>query len=692
MPDPQINPGLVTDCETLLDLRDALAGDVTLNWSNSVPLRNWHGVVIGDRPQRLVELQLGGSGLTGVIPPELSRLEALRVLNLSHNRLKGTIPSQLSNLENVHHLLLHVNKLSGNIPVEFGNLKNLRTLDLGQNQLSGILPQQLGSMSNLQALFIGANYFTGRVPSELVQLPKIRSIDISGNNLSGCVPDELRKISIGIGELRFCDDPDPVWSDRPVLKGGIDLGVTYIERLPRYQKYQLAYFRDGNCPYPFDEFKGPVLCPGQADLKRWPDPGEPIELTAFVWNFGNWPSGPFDYEWKLNDETLEAGSHEGLESGKYAEFTLMTEWPGEESNPTVTFAVDTQSKIDELVEDNNVVVDWIKGYTLGFYFSPVAYESLRLSNQVGRKIQSAEHWVHNNITRLNELLAEAGLEDRVRAELFYITDEPYLSQKHDLHFFLDGWWGIWDFNPGDPEHKGHFNLENYTDRPDIEHALLHELMHQLGVIDLYRMYVDAPTVLLPDANRPGQKAGCGTDYWPDEWICYRLPEGISDLMSTGPLIIGSHTAGGLRSNTGHRRGFYGEYLYDTPETTVLRIVDQAGKSLPNVSLRLFQYEYKPGEGHLVDAVPEFELTTDASGSVVLPNRGITGIVTETGHQLKPNPFGVIDVVGTNGTFLIEMEGACTNYEWLTITELNLAYWRGDTDEAVFTKKLRCPPP
>ena len=254
-----------------------------------------------------------------------------------------------------------------------------------------------------------------------------------------------------------------------------------------------------------------------------------------------------------------------------------------------------------------------------------------------------------------------------------------------------GWWGIWDYNPGDPDHKGHFNLQNYKKRPEIEHALLHELMHQLGVIDLYRLYVEAPDVLLPDANRPGKKAGCGTDYWTSEWECFRLPEGILDLMGAGPPHIGVHTAGALRANTGHRRGYYGEYLYDTPDNTVVRIVDQNGRELPNLALRFYQVEVQEGR-HVQDAVPEFELTTDDSGRAVLPNRGSTGIVTATGHQLRPNPFGVIDVVGTNGTLLIEMEGACINYEWLTIVELNLAYWDGQTDEVVFTKTLRCPPP
>ena len=108
-------------------------------------------------------------------------------------------------------------------------------------------------------------------------------------------------------------------------------------------------------------------------------------------------------------------------------------------------------------------------------------------------------------------------------------------------------------------------------------------------------------------------------------------------------------------------------------------------------MRFYQQDYRP-EGHVVDAVPEFVLTTDDSGTATLPNRGITGFITATGNQLRPNPFGEIDIRGSNGIFIIEMTGDCTNYEWLTIVELNLAYWDGRTGEAVFTKTLRCSPP
>lgn len=665
MPNPAANPSLVEDCVTLLELRDALAGDRTLNWREAIPMRAWQGITLGGNPQRVVSVRLVSIGLNGVVPSEFGKLSGLRTLKLDHNELSGVIPPEL------------------------GDLMVLEVLDLGANSLSGEIAGKLGELRNLRELWLANNMLTGKFPEELKSLENLAGMDLYGNALLGCIPEELGNVEGNFGGLQSCATILP---DRPVLKGGIDLGVTYIERLPRYQRYQLAYFRHGDCSYPYDEFKGAVVCPSQEGIKRWPDPGEPIELTAYVWNFGNWPSGTFEYEWKLNDETLEAGRHEGLESGKYSEFTLLTEWPGEESNPTVTFAVDSQNEIEELIENNNVVVDWIKGYTLGFYFSPEAYESLSLSTKVGRKFQSPEHWVHQNIARMNEMFAEYGLSDRVRAELFHIVEARTLHRTHELRWYMDGWWGIWHEDTYTGHRVDNFDLWRYTDRPDVEDALIHELMHQLGVVDLYNLHMDTRHVQLPDANKPDQRAGCGRRYWRAVWDCYRLPEHLNDIMASLRPFMGPHTAGGLRTNSGHRRGFYGEYLYDTPKTTVLRIVDQAGKNLPNVSLRLFQYEYKGGEGHVLDAVPEFELTTDASGSVVLPNRGITGIVTETGHQLKPNPFGVIDVVGTNGTFLIEMEGECTNYEWLTIAELNLAYWRGDTDEAVFTKKLRCPPP
>ena len=44
VPDPTANAELVGDCETLLALKDTLAGTATLNWSAGRPMTDWEGV------------------------------------------------------------------------------------------------------------------------------------------------------------------------------------------------------------------------------------------------------------------------------------------------------------------------------------------------------------------------------------------------------------------------------------------------------------------------------------------------------------------------------------------------------------------------------------------------------------------------------------------------------------------------
>ena len=725
------------------------------NWLSDKPLNEWYGVTT-DVHERVIRLHLEFNGLEGQIPPEIGNLSAMKVLHLGDNDLEGQMPAELGNLSGLQVLELFYNELTGEIPAELGNLPNLREMSLSSNELMGVIPAELGNLSslqemslsynelegqipaelgnlsNLQEMRLNSNELTGGIPSELGNLSSLRVLWLSSNELTGAIPPELAKLtslevlsldnnrltgklphsltSLTLLRTLYFNDNAGLCApknfeiqewlssieqvegadcfSRPLMGGGIDLSVTFIERLPRYERYKIAYFDEGDCTYPFDEFMGAVVCPEQDGAKRWPDAGEPVELIAHVGNYGDWPSGPFRYRWSVDGETVAMDSHVGLEGGEQAAISLSMAWPDDNSNPLVMFEIDPEDDIEEWIEDNNVLGDWMKGYTIGFYFDPDAHESLMFPNDFESPdpFQSPEHWVHDNIDRLNELLTDAGLEDRIRGELFLVTNDKNPWRTHELRYYMDGWWGILS-------DTRIFTLEGSLDRPDIDYGLLHELLHQLGVIDLYRMRPGIDNILLDDVNRPGHKAGCGLDYWNYGWNCYEFPKGIGDIMSGSPdRIVGAHTAGGLRSNAGHRRGFYGEYLYDTPESTSVRVLDTDGSPMPDVSLRFYQYEMQP-EGHILDATPEFALTTDASGVVVLPNRGITGIVTATGHQLKPNPFGHIDVVGTNGTFIIEMEGAsCTNYEWLTLVELNLAYWDGQTDSATFDKTLRCPPP
>ena len=111
VPDPDDNPGLVSDCEALLASRDTLTGDASLNWSADTPIRDWDSVGLSGSPERVTRLSTVEKELTGTIPAELGQLSSLETLNLGNNQLTGTIPAEL------------------------GQLSSLETLNLGNNQL-----------------------------------------------------------------------------------------------------------------------------------------------------------------------------------------------------------------------------------------------------------------------------------------------------------------------------------------------------------------------------------------------------------------------------------------------------------------------------------------------------------------------------------------------------------------------------
>ena len=159
-----INPGIVSDCESLLAARDALAGDGRLNWSASTAIKDWDGVTVGGTPPRVVGLSVNSRGLDGTIPAELGDLTGLRRLDLFENRLTGPIPAEL------------------------GKLADLQSLDLSDNRLTGQIPSQLGVLGELRSLFLQRNDLVGVIPSALGFLDDLAEADLSGNNLLGCAP------------------------------------------------------------------------------------------------------------------------------------------------------------------------------------------------------------------------------------------------------------------------------------------------------------------------------------------------------------------------------------------------------------------------------------------------------------------------------------------------------------------------
>ena len=188
------NTGLIYDCQALLEARDTLAGDGSLNWSADTPMTEWDGIVIRGASERVTRLALNDRGLSGTIPSELGSLGELRWLMLHDNRLSGTIPSELGSLTNLTLLWLSNNRLDGQIPTELGGLPNLVQLNLNTNDLSGAIPAELGDLRSLESLWLHRNELSGPIPAALGHLSSLQRLWLYENDLSGRIPASLGEL------------------------------------------------------------------------------------------------------------------------------------------------------------------------------------------------------------------------------------------------------------------------------------------------------------------------------------------------------------------------------------------------------------------------------------------------------------------------------------------------------------------
>ncbi|KAL5991719.1 hypothetical protein ACLOJK_012630 [Asimina triloba] len=149
---------------------------------------------------RLNELSLNDNQLTGSIPSSLANCRGLQTLELSGNKLEGSIPGDIFDFPSLSKALnLSHNSLSGPLPAEIGRLQAVNTIDISSNRLSGRIPATIGNCRSLVYLDMAANSFEGSIPSAIGDLRGLERIDLSSNNLSGAIPPSLESL----GALEF---------------------------------------------------------------------------------------------------------------------------------------------------------------------------------------------------------------------------------------------------------------------------------------------------------------------------------------------------------------------------------------------------------------------------------------------------------------------------------------------------------
>lgn len=162
---------------------------ISSSWSNDSICCKWDGVVCdnGSVANRVLILNLSKKGLRGVISQSLSRLDHLKVLDLSHNHLEGVFPSNLSmNLKQLEVLDLSHNMLTGPVSEALLGSKFVHSINISSNLFNGDLLLNLGEFQNLVVFNASNNSFTGGFNSRICSSSnKIRIVDLSMNHFNG---------------------------------------------------------------------------------------------------------------------------------------------------------------------------------------------------------------------------------------------------------------------------------------------------------------------------------------------------------------------------------------------------------------------------------------------------------------------------------------------------------------------------
>lgn len=162
----------------------------------------------------LSQLSLRNTAVQGALPRGLSRLTALRFVDLAlvpadvsagaggavltGSGLNGTLPDAWSALVSLEQLSLHGARLTGGLPRAYSALTRLQGLDLSADMsvqsagLSGQLPSEWSALGALSlVVFRGQQGLTGPLPVDWANgMHSLQVIDVSGCRLSGPLPPQ----------------------------------------------------------------------------------------------------------------------------------------------------------------------------------------------------------------------------------------------------------------------------------------------------------------------------------------------------------------------------------------------------------------------------------------------------------------------------------------------------------------------
>ena len=464
----------------------------------------------------------------------------------------------------------------------------------------------------------------------------------------------------------------------PPNDNAADLDVLWIERDPKYERYNLPPYK----PSKIDPDVTLGVC-ANTDEKHYPDKGETLTWTAHVQNKGRAPLGG-RYAWLLDGKELKRGTVPVLKRREKADFTWQ--WAWDPADHDLTFRITPGG--EDYCDYNDALTVRTNALVLKHMIERGAVAQMELKyNMIGSR--SCEDYLQGQVRYMNQLMAQSkypfapnGSEQRVMIGIIeYVEDYecvdlgggPYRVGELDL--LADGGRGVSALP--NPWNSGGAMWEFHACAGRPDGAWLHELSHQIGVIDDYQLITEPEDNLVNGVGFNYDNRGLmgGGNISP-----YKNPNQLYSYYSPSNVM-------GLNITKGKRRGYFGEYLYCIPKQNTLAILDEEGNPIADAEIKLYQTGWITTEegrkkGRTIDDIPEHEGRTDAAGHFPLKNRPADHHTTQTGCTLRDNPFGPIHVVGFNAVFLITVtKDDVERYAFITAPDLNIAWMSGHKDRA-----------
>ncbi|XP_021770481.1 LRR receptor-like serine/threonine-protein kinase GSO2 [Chenopodium quinoa] len=198
---------------------------------------------------KLTHLNLSYSVLSGQIPPEISKLSSLSLLDLSFNGDRPTrvneklnlklndlsLEKLVYNLSRLTHLHLDLVDVSSEVPLSLSNRTSLKAISLPFCNLLGELPQSIFWLPKLEEIWLGFNSKLGGYLPDFHSNSPLRALSLWETKFSGELPDSLGNlVFLNIMILEDCEFSGKIPSSIGNLTDLTILGLAgnYFSELP----------------------------------------------------------------------------------------------------------------------------------------------------------------------------------------------------------------------------------------------------------------------------------------------------------------------------------------------------------------------------------------------------------------------------------------------------------------------------